>query len=151
MAEPLSLNLLCAACDSQMGPLPPAASLGMYLVGCGHVVCKACADCSQFDLAKNENNPPRIVHCRRCVDDVPHSPCTRLFLSAVRFTTGGDTPAMALLRAEEARLSAEAARLCQQLSTEVAVYFAAKDRVKDLREMMSPSGSLKRRRVNGAE
>ncbi|KAG8794061.1 hypothetical protein FRC12_000657 [Ceratobasidium sp. 428] len=151
MAEPVSLNLVCAACDSQMGPSPPAASSEMFLVGCGHVVCESCAKRRKFDLTVDENDPPQIVYCRRCVDDVPHFPCTRLFPTFVLFTAGGDTPAIAQLRAEEARLSAELARLCHQVSNEAAIYLGVKDDVKRLRGLIGPSGSLKRGGVDGAE
>ncbi|KAG8790811.1 hypothetical protein FRC12_010945 [Ceratobasidium sp. 428] len=129
MANPTTLNLVCGTCNIQIGPLPPAPSNAMYLVGCGHVVCM---DHPVLDLFENEDDPPLTIVCLRCRDNMLLEPCTRLNLLTVDFTTGGDTPDMVLLREQEARLLAEVNRLYQQVSAEVALCTVVEDCVKDL-------------------
>ncbi|KAG8792858.1 hypothetical protein FRC12_004658 [Ceratobasidium sp. 428] len=151
MADITTLNLVCAGCNIQIGPSPPAPDDAMYLVWCGHLVCMGCADEPVLDLTENEDDPPLTIVCLRCGDNVPLEPRTRLYFSTVDFTAGGDTPEMVLLREEEARLSAEVERLYRQLSTEVSLCAAAEDRVEDLKNKAGISKSHKRRRFDGEE
>ncbi|KAG8720301.1 hypothetical protein FRC09_009794 [Ceratobasidium sp. 395] len=151
MAATVTPNIICAGCDGQVGPSPPAANEEAYLVGCGHVVCKACVDSAVLDFFENEDNPPLTVVCLRCGDNVMREPCTRLFFSAVDLTAGGDTPQLVFLREEEARLSAEAAKLFEQVSTELDECSVVEDRLNSLRGFQAMSDSLKQRRIDGAE
>ncbi|KAG8795545.1 hypothetical protein FRC12_012984 [Ceratobasidium sp. 428] len=151
MAATVTVNFVCAACDGQMGPSLPAANEEAYLVGCGHVVCKACSESAVMDFVENEDRPRFFVGCLRCGVDVSREPHTRLYLSTVEFAAGGNDPRLVFLREEEARLSAEAAGLFEQVSTELAEFHALEDRLKSLRGFKGMSDSLKRRRVDGAE